>query len=594
MGDERRARIKRIAGPTVIATGMEGARMYEVVHVGEAGLMGEVIRLDGDEAFIQIYEDSSGLLVGEPVRRSTEPLMVELGPGLLGSVFDGVQRPLKSLEDSTGPFIGKGISAPALNKDRKWAFKALKKAGDLVGPGDILGEVQETEAYTHRILLPPGSRGKIKSLNSGEFTVEEAIGSLEDGTPLSLSHKWPVKVPRPRKQKLDSDIPFVTGQRVLDCLFPIALGGSACLPGGFGTGKTVLEQSLAKFSAADVIVYVGCGERGNEMTDVLVEFPELADPKTGGSLMDRTVLVVNTSNMPVAAREASIYVGVTVAEYYRDQGRSVAVMMDSTSRWAEALREISSRLEEMPGEEGYPTYLASRLAAFYERAGIVETLGDHPEAEGPRTGSVTIVGAVSPPGGDFSEPVTQSTMRVTGALWALDSSLAHRRHYPSVNWHRSYTLFQEAISDWQRENIHAEWPEMRRQMMEVLGKESELQEVVQLVGPDALQDSDRLVLEVSRLFRDGFLQQNAMSDIDSSCSLEKQAGMLTSYLKFYENSREALKERVYFDRILEIPERESLLRMRDLAEKDFAEYKEKVDRDLDARFKDLIAEGREL
>ena len=579
-------RIIKISGPTVISRGMERARMYEVVHVGEAGLMGEVIRLDGDEAFIQIYEDTSGLSVGEPVTRTGEPLTISLGPGLLGSVYDGVQRPLKSLEDASGAFIGRGVVAPALNLERRWRFEASARPGDEVRGGDLLGTVQETESLAHKILVPPDICGKISTIDSGEYTVTDEIGKLENGTILRLSQAWPVKVGRPFRKKLDSVVPFVTGQRVLDFLFPIALGGAACLPGGFGTGKTVLEQSLAKFSGADVIVYVGCGERGNEMTDVLTEFPELEDPRTGGSLMDRTVLVVNTSNMPVAAREASIYVGVTIAEYFRDMGYSVAVMMDSTSRWAEALREISSRLEEMPGEEGYPTYLASRLAAFYERAGNVECTGS-----GDRTGSVTIVGAVSPPGGDFSEPVTQSTMRVTGALWALDSSLAHRRHYPAINWQRSYTLFFDGLVDWYTQNVHEDWRSMRTTVNDLLGKEGELQEVVQLVGPDALQDSDRLILEVSRMLKDGFLQQNAMSEVDATCSLQKQAGMLELLLKFYTRSRAALQQKVYLDKILEMSEREDLLRLRDVPDSEFSEHRSELSRRLENRFDEMTQEA---
>lgn len=583
---EAKGSVIKISGPTVIARGMERARMYEVVHVGEAGLMGEVIRLDGDEAFIQIYEDTASLTVGEPVVRTGEPLTITLGPGLLGSVYDGVQRPLRRLEEASGSFIGRGVIAAPLDEEKRWKFEAAAKAGDEVSGGDLLGTVKETDSFTHKIMVPPGVSGKIVRLDAGEYTVKEQIGELEGGFKLYLYQSWPVKVARPFKRKLDSVTPFVTGQRVLDFLFPIALGGAACLPGGFGTGKTVLEQSLAKFSAADVIVYVGCGERGNEMTDVLTEFPELEDPRTGGSLMDRTVLVVNTSNMPVAAREASIYVGVTVAEYFRDMGHSVAVMMDSTSRWAEALREISSRLEEMPGEEGYPTYLASRLAAFYERAGNVDCKGSDD-----RTGSVTIVGAVSPPGGDFSEPVTQSTMRVTGALWALDSSLAHRRHYPAINWQRSYTLFFDGLVDWYRENVHENWQQMRITVNELLGKEGELQEVVQLVGPDALQDSDRLILETSRMLKDGFLQQNAMSEIDATCSLEKQAGMLDLLLKFYHKSRDALSKKVYLDNILELEEREDLMRMRDIAEDQFSGKRDELSGRLDERFEELTQEA---
>jgi len=579
--------VAKISGPTVTACGMTGARMYEVVRVGERGLMGEVIRLDGDEAFIQIYEDTAGLTLGEPVTRTGEPLGITLGPGLLGSVYDGIQRPLSKLEEATGAFIGRGLSAPALDPQRKWMFTPEVEAGQEVTGGTVVGSVRENEAFVHRIMLPPGTKGKISEIGSGEFTVEDEIGRLEDGTPIRLVHRWPVKVPRPYTHRQDSVLPFFTGQRVLDTLFPIALGGVACLPGGFGTGKTVLEQSLAKFSAADIIVYVGCGERGNEMTDVLTEFPELSDPKTGGSLMDRTVLVVNTSNMPVAAREASIYVGVTIAEYFRDMGKHVAVMVDSTSRWAEALREISSRLEEMPGEEGYPTYLASRLAAFYERSGAVVCSGRPDEK-----GSVTVVGAVSPPGGDFSEPVTQSTMRFTAALWALDSSLAHRRHYPAVNWQRSYTLYFEAIQAWYEEHVHEKWGEMRKELNAVLGKEGELQEVVQLVGPDSLQDEDRLVLEMSRMLRDGFLQQNAMSEIDAACSLEKQAGMLELLLSYYAAAREGLDKKVGLEDILAMPEREELLGLKEVPEENFTDRRAELAEKMEAGFARLKQEVR--
>jgi V/A-type H+-transporting ATPase subunit A len=511
----------------VIARGMRGSRMYDVVRVGNAGLMGEIIRLDGGEAYIQTYEDTSALGVGEPVHGTGEPLLISLGPGLLGGVFDGVQRPLKILEKRGGPFIGRGLLADALPPDRLWAFEPAVKPGDTVRPGSVLGTVRETEAFIHRVLAPPDRAGIVREVFAGERTVHQPVVILEHGTPLAMAHKWPAKVARPVKAKVSSEEPFVTGQRVLDCLFPIALGGTACLPGGFRTGKTVLEQSLAKYSAADVIVYVGCGERGNEMTDVLSEFPELTDPRSGGPLMNRTVLVVNTSNMPVAAREASIYVGVTIAEYFRDMGYAAAVMVDSSSRWAEALREISSRLEEMPGEEGYPTYLASRLAAFYERAGAAECLG--PDLRG----SVTIIGAVSPPGGDYSEPVTQATMRFTGALWALDSSLAHRRHYPAINWHRSFTLHSEALQAWYRRTLGADWERLRERLIEMLSREAELQEVVQLVGPDALQADDRFLLELARMVRDGFLQQNAMAEVDASCSLAKQQGMLRLLLDYH-------------------------------------------------------------
>ena len=560
-----RGAIARITGPMVIARGMRGARMYEVVRVGQAGLTGEIIRLDGEQAYIQTYEDTSALCVGEPVAGTGESLLVSLGPGLLGSVFDGIQRPLAALQRASGDFIGRGLGADALPREKRWAFQPSVKPGDAVGPGDILGTVPETPGFTHRILVPPGKEGTVREVHAGERTVEEPVVVLADGTALSLAQKWPAKVARPVRRKLGFTQPFVTGQRILDTLFPIALGGTACLPGGFGTGKTVLEQSLAKFSTADVIVYVGCGERGNEMTDVLTEFPELADPRTGGPLMDRTVLVVNTSNMPVAAREASIYVGVTIAEYFRDMGYAAAVMVDSSSRWAEALREISSRLEEMPGEEGYPTYLASRLASFYERSGSAECLGSD------LTGSITIIGAVSPPGGDYSEPVTQSTMRFTGALWALDSSLAHRRHYPAVNWHRSFTLYHEALAGWYREKLGPGWARLRERLVALLGKEAELQEVVQLVGPDALQAGDRFLLECSRLVRDAFLQQNAMSEVDASCSLAKQQGMLELMLDFHERGAGALGRGAALDKLLALPEREELGRLREVPEAEFAE-----------------------
>ena len=578
--------ISRVSGPTVIARSMSGARMAEVVRVGRAGLMGEIIRLDADTAFIQTYEDTSGICVGEPVVCTGESLLVTLGPGLLGSVFDGIQRPLKALEAQSGVFISRGLSVPALTPGRRWLFVPEVRPGAKVSGGDTLGHVRETESFVHRIMVPPGRQGTVASIESGELTVEEPVVRLEDGTALTMSQRWPAKVPRPVKRKTVSLEPFVTGQRVLDCLFPIATGGTACLPGGFGTGKTVLEQSLAKYSAAEVIVYVGCGERGNEMTDVLTEFPELIDPRTGGPLMNRTVLVVNTSNMPVAAREASIFVGVTIAEYFRDMGCAVAVMVDSSSRWAEALREISSRLEEMPGEEGYPTYLPSRLASFYERAGAAECLG----TDG-RKGSVTIVGAVSPPGGDFSEPVTQSTMRVAGALWALDYPLAHSRHYPAINWNRSYSLFVERLAPWFAVHIGESWPALRARLMQILEKESELQEVVQLVGPDSLQESDRLILETSRMLRDGFLQQNATSESDASCSLEKQHGMLELFISFHEQATAALQAKVSLDKILSMPEREELARLREISAADFSARGAAVAERMRATFMAFKGEG---
>jgi V/A-type H+/Na+-transporting ATPase subunit A len=580
--------ISRVSGPTVIARAMTGARMAEVVKVGSAGLMGEIIRLDGDTAFIQTYEDTSGICVGEPTVPTGEALLVTLGPGLLGSVFDGVQRPLKLLEARSGPFISRGLSVPALPQEKHWRFEPAVRPGDKVGPGTIIGRVAETPSFVHSIMVPPGVSGTVAEIEPGEYTINQPVGKLREGPALGLVQRWPAKVPRPVRAKTVSLEPFVTGQRVLDCLFPIAAGGTACLPGGFGTGKTVLEQSLAKYSAADVIVYVGCGERGNEMTDVLTEFPELIDPRTGGPLMDRTVLVVNTSNMPVAAREASIFVGVTIAEYFRDMGSAVAVMVDSSSRWAEALREISSRLEEMPGEEGYPTYLPSRLASFYERAGAAEVLGD--EA---RRGSVTIVGAVSPPGGDFSEPVTQSTMRVAGALWALDYPLAHSRHYPAVNWNRSYSLYDQRLAPWFRANVGETWPSLRESLVRLLEKEAELQEVVQLVGPDSLQETDRLTLETSRMLRDGFLQQNATSEIDASCTLAKQHGMLSLLLEFHELAGSALQAKVPLAKVLSVPEREELARLREIAADKFTESADEIRGRMRASFQALREDTRE-
>ena len=581
--------IARISGPAVIARSMRGAGMNEVVRIGHAGLMGEIIRLDGDNAFIQSYEEMSGVSVGQPVVGTGKPLLITLGPGLLGSVFDGVQRPLKALQDKSGDFIERGINADALDGERRWPFKATVQAGCEVSPGSIIGCVQETDSFIHHVMVPPGTEGTIARIETGLFSVHEPVAWLEDGTEIRMAQHWPAKIPRPVLRKCDSDEPFITGQRILDCLFPIALGGVAALPGGFGTGKTVLEQSLAKFSAADVIVYVGCGERGNEMADVLTEFPELDDPRTGGPLMDSTVLVVNTSNMPVAAREASVYAGATIAEYFRDMGYNVAVMVDSTSRWAEAMREISSRLEEMPGEEGYPTYLASRLASFYERAGRVECLG-----EPGRGGSVTIVGAVSPPGGDFSEPVTQSTLRVAGGLWALDSTLAHRRHYPSVNWHSSYTLYFESLAPWFQRQLGPGWSRLRGQFMEVLQKDAELQEVVQLVGPDALQPGDRLILDTSRMFREGFLQQNAMSPVDATCSLAKQYGMLELMLDLYDKSCESLQQNRDLDEILAMPIREEVARLQDVPQEQFDTFRGELGKQLDEAFQQLSARRRSV
>ncbi len=499
--------IVRVSGPTVVANNMQTARMYNRVIVGETGLLGEVIRLDADRATIQVYEETEGLCLGEKVTDVGEPLLVELGPGLLASVFDGVQRPLETIRKDQGDLIARGVVVPALSRSRHWDFQPRVKVGNQVQPGNIIGVIAETPHIEHRVMVPPGCKGRIEEVHKGPLAVTDTAVLLEDGTPIALLQKWPARLPRPFQKRLSPVLPFITGQRVFDLLFPIATGGTAIAPGGFGTGKTVVEQTLAKYAQSDIIVYVGCGERGNEMTEVLSDFPQLIDPATGRPLMDRTVLIVNTSNMPVAAREASIYTGMTIAEYYRDMGYRVAMMADSTSRWAEALREISSRLEEMPGEEGYPTYLATKLAAFYERGGRVSCTGD-----GDRQGSVTIVSAISPPGGDFSEPVTQSSLRVAGALWALDTELAHRRHFPAIDWKRSYSLYLGLLDDWYRKNVAEDWPEVRQELMGLLQKEEELQEIVQLVGIDAIQDQERIILEVSRMVREEFIRQNSFSE----------------------------------------------------------------------------------
>ena len=542
--------IYRVSGPVVTAEGIS-PRMYDVVLVGHEKLMGEVIRLEGEKSTIQVYEDTSGIMPGEPVENTGESLSVELGPGLLRSIYDGIQRPLPVLRDSMGDYILRGVTAPGLDHTVKWDFKATAKAGDEVNGGDILGTVQETPTIVHKILVPPKVSGKIKSIKKGKYTVDEVIGTLEDGTELQLMHKWPVREPRPFSRKHPPDIPLVTGTRILDGLFPIAKGGTAAIPGGFGTGKTVTQQTLAKWSDAQIVVYVGCGERGNEMTEVLTEFPHLKDPKTGGPLMDRTVLIANTSNMPVAAREASVYTGITLAEYYRDQGYDVSLMADSTSRWAEAMREISSRLEEMPGEEGYPAYLASRLSEFYERAGRVETMaGDD--------GSVTVIGAVSPAGGDFSEPVTQNTLRIVKVFWALDSKLAQKRHFPAINWLTSYSLYNRVLGDWYSENASEKWSDNIATTMAILQEESELQEIVQLVGSDALPEDQQLTLEVARLLREFYLQQNAFHDVDTYCKLNVQAEFLDVILYYKELAEAALASGISVPNLTGIPVLEEL------------------------------------
>jgi V/A-type H+-transporting ATPase subunit A len=546
--------ISKITGPVVIARGMAGAKMYDVVRVGRWGLMGEVIRLEGESATIQVYEDTSGLIVGDLVESTEHPLTVELGPGLLSSIYDGVQRPLPVIAAQTGDYITRGTVASALDRERLWKFTPVAKVGQEIGPGEVLGTTPEGQTIIHRVMAPAGTSGKIaKIIPAGDYTVDTVVATLEDGTEIGMTQRWPVREGRPYARKLDPGTPFLTGMRILDTFFPIAQGGNAIIPGGFGTGKTVTQQSLAKWADVDIIIYVGCGERGNEMTEVLAEFPELEDPKTGAPLMDRTVLVANTSNMPVAAREASIYTGVTLAEYYRDMGYNVAMMADSTSRWGEALREISGRLEEMPGEEGYPAYLATRLAAFYERAGRVEALGSDS-----RIGSVTMVGAVSPAGGDMSEPMTQNSLRVTGAFWALDTSLAHRRHFPAISWTKSYTLYLAGVRSWYEVEVASDWQAYRDRAMFILQKETELQEIVQLVGPDALPESEKVILEVARMLREDFLQQFAFDEVDAYCPPKKGYWILRTIMAFYDAAVGALNRGVSLRQVLELPIRDNI------------------------------------
>jgi V/A-type H+-transporting ATPase subunit A len=549
--------LSKITGPVVVADGMTGTKMYDVVRVGSAGLMGEVIRLEGELATIQVYEDTSGLLIGEPVESTEGALMLELGPGLLSSIYDGIQRPLPVIADDTGSdFIARGTVASALDRKKLWDYTPVAEVGQAVAGGDVLGTTPEGATVLHRVMVPPNVSGTIASaVPAGQYTVDQVIATLDNGYEIKMSQWWPVRYGRPYKRKLDPTTPFMTGMRILDTFFPVALGGNAIIPGGFGTGKTVTQQSLAKWADVDIIIYVGCGERGNEMTEVLAEFPELDDPRTGNKLMDRTVLVANTSNMPVAAREASIYTGVTLAEYYRDMGYSVAMMADSTSRWGEALREVSGRLEEMPGEEGYPAYLATRLAAFYERAGRVEALGSNGDQ---RVGSVTMVGAVSPPGGDMSEPMTQNSLRVTGAFWALDTSLAHRRHFPAISWTKSYTLYLGQVQGWFEEEVADDWRAIRERAMFILQKETELQEIVQLVGPDALPETEKIILEVARMIREDFLQQFAFDAVDAYCPPKKAYWILKTILAFNDAATQAMSRGVSLRQVLQLPVRDEI------------------------------------
>ena len=553
--------IKKVAGPLVIAKGMRDANMFDVVRVSSQRLTGEIIEMHGDEASIQVYEETSGLAPGAPVESTGEPMSVELGPGLIGSIYDGIQRPLDDIMELSGNNLHRGVEVPALKRDRQWEFVPALKVGDSVAAGDVLGTVQETEIVTHKIMVPPGLLGTVKDIRAGAFPVTETVAVVEtpDGkeVPLTMVQRWPVRRGRPYRQKLSPAMPLVTGQRVIDTFFPLAKGGVATVPGPFGSGKTVVQHQLAKWAEADIVVYIGCGERGNEMTDVLNEFPELKDPKTGYSLMKRTVLIANTSDMPVAAREASIYTGITIAEYFRDMGYSVALMADSTSRWAEALREMSGRLEEMPGEEGYPAYLGSRLAQFYERAGRVVTLGSQQ-----REGTLSVIGAVSPPGGDISEPVSQATLRIVKVFWGLDSSLAYKRHFPAVNWLTSYSLYLDTLEPWFAQHVAKDWVELRAKLMGLLQDEAELEEIVQLVGMDALSAPDRLKLEAARSIREDFLHQNAFDEVDTYTPLPKQHAMMELILSYYEKSLEALKEGVETGKLIALPVREQIGRFK--------------------------------
>jgi len=569
--------LKRIAGPVVTAVGID-AHMYDVVKVGNEELMGEVIKIQGENIIIQVYEDTSGIRPGEPVINTGLSLAVELGPGLLTSIYDGIQRPLSVLVDKMGDFIQRGVSAPGLDHAKKWEFKPLAKEGATVAPGSIIGEVQETN-IVHRVMIPPNVKGgTIKTIKAGMFTVDEVVCTLDNGAQISMMQKWPVRVPRPVNEKMNPTVPLITGQRILDGLFPIAKGGTAAIPGPFGSGKTVTQQQLAKWSDAEIVVYIGCGERGNEMTEVLTEFPELEDPKSGKPLMERTVLIANTSNMPVAAREASVYTGITIAEYFRDMGYDVSLMADSTSRWAEAMREISSRLEEMPGEEGYPAYLAARLSEFYERAGRVKTLAGS-------MGSVSVIGAVSPPGGDFSEPVTQNTLRIVKVFWALDAKLSQRRHFPAINWLNSYSLYLDSLHDWYDKEVSPEWNTIRSWAMEILQKEAELQEIVQLVGSDALPEAEQITIEVARMIREIFLQQNAYDAVDTFCDMKKQYDMMKAIRQYSDLAYAAQSAGVTPQQILAVKAKNELPQIKFI--KDYKPALDKIQAELEAEFNAL-------
>ena len=583
--------IIKVAGPLVVAEGMDSANVYDVVEVGKHKLIGEIIEMRGDRASIQVYEDTTGLGPGETVHSKGYPLSIELGPGMLEEMFDGIQRPLDHLRATAGDFLVKGVSVPSLDRKKKWDFLPIVREGDEVEEGDIIGTVDETTVINHKIMVPPGIRGKVLAIKAGSFTVDETVCVLETEKgeeKLSLMQRWPVRRGRPYRKKLDPNVPLITGQRVIDTFFPVAKGGTAAIPGPFGSGKTVVQHQLAKWADAQIVVYVGCGERGNEMTDVLMEFPDLEDPNTGESIMKRTVLIANTSNMPVAAREASIYTGITIAEYYRDMGNSVALMADSTSRWAEALREMSGRLEEMPGDEGYPAYLSSRVADFYERAGRIIALGGDK-----REGALTVIGAVSPPGGDISEPVSQATLRIVKVFWGLDYALSYARHFPAINWLNSYSLYQTKMDEYLDNHVEASFSKNRIRAMSLLQEEASLQEIVRLVGRDALSESDQLKLEVTKSFREDFLQQNAFHDIDTYCSLEKQDRMMRLILNFYDKARTALEKKAYLKDLLSLPVRERIARAKNIEETNLIEF-EKIEEAIETEVDALLEGGSDV
>ena len=577
----KEGKITKVSGPLIEASGLSDANIYDVVEVSKDKLIGEIIEMRGDVASIQVYEETTGIGPGDVVVSTGHPLSVELGPGMLRHMYDGIQRPLKKLEDLAGNFLKRGVTSPALSRETLWEFNPTAKIGDEVVAGDVLGTVEETHVLTHKIMVPFGVSGKIKDIKSGEYTVEQTVAVIEteDGDKeINMIQKWSVRKARPSRRKLDPNEPLITGQRVIDTFFPVAKGGTAAIPGPFGSGKTVVQHQVAKFADADMVVYVGCGERGNEMTDVLNEFPELIDPKTGESIMERTILIANTSNMPVAAREASIYTGITLGEYFRDMGYNVAMMADSTSRWAEALREMSGRLEEMPGDEGFPAYLASRIADFYERSGKVEVLGNRDEK-----GSLTVIGAVSPPGGDLSEPVTQATLRIVKVFWGLDYDLSYQRHFPAINWLNSYSLYQDKMDSYIDSNVNEDFSTMRKRAMSLLAQEQGLQEVVRLVGRDALSDDDKLKLNVTKSIREDYLQQNAFHDVDTYCSLKKQNIMLDLILYNYDRSIEALANGVDLSEIEKLPVHERITRAKFVSEEEIeklADIKEQIDQEI--------------